>query len=196
MNTNNKNLSLAFNNFKKVCLSNNKKFAHLDEWLYIESRLFCSEMNYKPTSYMKYKLGDILKIEYGVGIGGEISNRHFDIVLTRDDNTKSDCILTVPLTSKPGYGRIMIGVPILEKFVDIINNSVMNISILNFTNDVNKIKNLIANLDNYFYLSYVNPNQIKTISKSRILPFCYNDKVSNYRLPLNKIKIIKNNLCI
>ncbi len=189
MNVNNKKLNLAFKNFKETCLSNNKKFIHLDEWLYIESRLFKSELEIKPKIFVKYNIGDIVKIEYGVGIGSEISNRHFGVVVSSNDNVRNDSIIIVPLTSKPGNGKIMIGFPILEKYVDIINLNFLEMKSLNIKN-VKKIQNLIDEVDKVLCASYVNVSQIRAISKNRIISISKNDKLSNYKLSDDKLKMI------
>ena len=191
MNTNNV-LNSAFDNFKKVCMSNNKKFIHLDKWLYIESKIFESELKYKSKNHKIYKLGDIVKIEYGVNIGSEISNRHFGIVLTCNDNIKNKSIITIPLTSKPGKGKIMIGMPILKKYIYIINDNVMNISIKHIDEDLKKIKKLINLIDKYFCISYANPSQIRAIDKNRILPLSNISKNVSYRLEPEKLKLIYN----
>ena len=188
MNTNNI-LNSAFDNFKKVCMSNNKKFIHLDEWLYIESKLFKSELYFKPKKFMKYKLGDIVKIEYGVGIGSELSNRHFGVVISSNDNIRNDSIIIVPLTSKPGHGKIMIGFPILEKYVDIINSNFLGMKFLDI-DKIKKIKNLIDEIDKVLCASYVNVSQIRAISKNRIISISKNDKLSNYKLSDDKLKLI------
>ena len=189
MNVNNKKLNLAFKYFKETCLSNNKKFIHLDEWLYIESRLFKSELEIKPKIFVKYNIGDIVKIEYGVGIGSEISNRHFGVVVSSNDNVRNDSIIIVPLTSKPGNGKIMIGFPILEKYVDIINLKFLEMKSLNIKN-VKKIQNLIDEVDKVLCASYVNVSQIRAISKNRIISISKNDKLSNYKLSDDKLKMI------
>ncbi len=161
----------------------------MDEWLYIESRLFKSELEIKPKIFVKYNIGDIVKIEYGVGIGSEISNRHFGVVVSSNDNVRNDSIIIVPLTSKPGNGKIMIGFPILEKYVDIINLNFLEMKSLNIKN-VKKIQNLIDEVDKVLCASYVNVSQIRAISKNRIISISKNDKLSNYKLSDDKLKMI------
>ena len=58
---------------------------------------------------MKYKRGQVIKVDFGVNIGSELSHTHFAIVLNSDDSTKNDNITVLPLTSKKGYKRINLG---------------------------------------------------------------------------------------
>lgn len=62
-------------------------------------------MNKNPN----FKRGDVIKADFGVNVGSELSNIHFAIVLNSDDNTSVDNITVLPLTSKPGYKRLYLG---------------------------------------------------------------------------------------
>ena len=62
-------------------------------------------MNKNPN----FKRGDVIKTDFGVNVGSELSNIHFAIVLNSDDNTSVDNITVLPLTSKPGYKRLYLG---------------------------------------------------------------------------------------
>lgn len=135
----------ACNRYKKVFISKHPKFNKLDNWLEKESIIFDSEIkNSKNPKYYKYQQGQILKIDFGVNIGTELSHTHFAIVLNDDDNIKADNITVIPITSKKGYKRIPLGY--------ILNNLYSNSS----KYSTNK--------------SYAMLTQIKTISKKRVLP--------------------------
>lgn len=95
--------------FKKVNESNHPKFAKLDYWLEKESYIFDKETQNIQNQYLKYKRGQIIKIDFGVNIGTELSHTHFAIVLNDDDTISTDNITVLPLTSKKGYKRINLG---------------------------------------------------------------------------------------
>jgi mRNA-degrading endonuclease toxin of MazEF toxin-antitoxin module len=140
----------ACDNFKKVINSNNPKFNKLDNWLEKESNIFVQEIQPSYTKkYYKYQQGQILKIDFGVNIGSELSHTHFGIVLNSDDNIKADNITVLPISSKKGYGRIPLG---------------------NILSDMYSKNSKYQNCQSYALLT-----QIKTVSKQRIL---LNNKIS------------------
>lgn len=143
LNNNYNRIEKAFKNYKNILKLNNDKFITLDRWLEKESNIFIKEtINNLNKKYPKFKRGQIIKVDFGINIGSELSHTHFAIVLNSDDSLYNDNITVIPITSKSGYKRIPIGkilkeaIPKTEKY----------------------------NLDCYAYLT-----QIKTISKNRIL---------------------------
>ncbi len=142
-------IDIACNTFKKVKNSKVDKFNKLDEWLYKESNIFNKEV--KHISYIKlypnFKRGQIIRVDFGVNIGTELSYTHFAIVLNSDDSTRNDNITVVPITSKNGYKKIYLG--------KILKRAMPNTD--------------IYNLNCYAYIT-----QIKTISKSRIFNINFN----------------------
>ena len=102
-------ISTACDTFKKVYHTRKQKFKKLDEWLEKESNEFYDETKNKKLSYLKYSYGQIVKIDFGVNIGTELSHTHFAIVLNSDDTIRTDNITVLPLTSKKGYKRINLG---------------------------------------------------------------------------------------
>lgn len=131
----------ACNRFKKVQLSKKKKFENLDKWLDKESKIFDNEINNSIFKYPKFKRGEIIKADFGVNIGSELSHTHFAIVLNSDDSFYNDNITVIPITSKNGYKRIPLG-KILRK--------------------------AIPNTTKYNLHCYGLLTQIKTISKKRV----------------------------
>lgn len=81
------------------------KFAYLDEWLLKNSKLLLTEAKEYETktnqTYKTYKRGTIIKVDFGVNLGSEMSQVHFAIVLNNYDNPKNNILTVVPLTSKP-----------------------------------------------------------------------------------------------
>lgn len=134
-------IDIACDTFKKVHKSKITKFNKLDEWLEKESNFFDNEVKKTKIKYLRYIKGQIIKVDFGVNIGTELSHTHFAIVLNDDDTILTDNVTVLPLTSKNGYKRIYLG-------------------------DLVSKKNTSSKYQNN---SYGIVTQIKTISKKRIL---------------------------
>ena len=96
-----KKLKDAYNNFKKI--SNNpinNKLEQLPNWLYKASNLLLRENKNEKGKILKLKRGSIIIVDFGVGIGSEISNPHFAIVLTKNDTPYNKTLTILPLSSK------------------------------------------------------------------------------------------------
>lgn len=155
----------ASKKFKNVFNSGVLKFSKLDEWLYKESTIYEKEIyNYKKIIYPKFRRGEIVKVDFGVNIGSELSHTHFAIVLNSDDSIYNDNITVLPITSKSGYRKISLG--------KILNNAIPN---------TNKY-----NLNSYGYLT-----QIKTISKYRLFVIKFKYICDNIILDKIDSEIIK-----
>lgn len=80
-------------NFKKVKNSDIDKFNKLDIWLEKESSIFNNETKHtKVIKYPNFKRGQIIKVDFGINIGSELSHTHFAIVLNDDDTNLNDNI--------------------------------------------------------------------------------------------------------
>lgn len=99
----------SYENYKYVYNSNNSKFIWLGNWMEKESIIFKKEVDKKTYIKPNFKRGEIIKVDFGINVGSELSNTHFAIVLNSDDNNNVDNITVLPLTSKPGYKRINLG---------------------------------------------------------------------------------------
>lgn len=104
-----KKIEESIKNYKYVFNSKNTKFTWLGNWLRKESSFFKNEVDKKLNKNPNFKRGDVIKADFGVNVGSELSNIHFAIVLNSDDNTSIDNITVLPLTSKPGYKRLYFG---------------------------------------------------------------------------------------
>ena len=140
-------------NYKKAHNSKHIKFSKLGNWLEKESSIFKNEAHNKISNKPNFKRGEIIKVDFGINIGSELSNVHFAIVLNDDDNNSIDNITVLPLTSKKGYKRLYLG-NLLKSF----------------------------NNDNYNKKTYALITQITTISKKKIFKdsircFCDSDKL-------------------
>ena len=139
--TKDKLIDFACKKYKMVLNSKNTKFSKLDEWLDKESDIFVEETKTHSKTFLKYKRGQIVKVDFGVNVGTEMSHTHFAIALNDDDTRMTDNLTVVPLTSKNGYKRIN-----LESLI---------------SGDFSSTK--------YQNTTYAYITQIKTISKKRIL---------------------------
>ena len=74
-----------------------------------ESSIFKNEAYNKISNKPNFKRGEIIKVDFGVNIGSELSNVHYAIVLNSDDNNSVDNITVLPITSKKGYKRLYLG---------------------------------------------------------------------------------------
>lgn len=104
-----KKIEESIKNYKYVFNSKNTKFTWLGNWLRKESSFFKNEVDKKLNKNPNFKRGDVIKADFGVNVGSELSNIHFAIVLNSDDNTSVDNITVLPLTFKPGYKRLYLG---------------------------------------------------------------------------------------
>lgn len=102
-------------NYKYAYNSKSLKFTWLGNWLEKESAIFKNEADNKNNNKPNFKRGEIIKVDFGINIGSELSNIHFAIVLNNDDNNNVDNITVLPLTSKSGYKRLYLG-NLLEPF--------------------------------------------------------------------------------
>lgn len=104
-------LDKSFNKFKDLLKSDNTKFKKIDIWLEKESNIFTKEAfkDNLNNLYPRFKRGQIIKVDFGINIGAELSHTHFAIVLNKDDTMHNDNITVVPITSKKGYKRIYLG---------------------------------------------------------------------------------------
>ena len=170
-----KRIDYACQNFKKINKSDNEKFKNLDIWLKKESNIFKREITYIPTKFMKYKKGTIVKVDFGLNIGAELSNIHFAITMDNDDNIYKETISVIPLTSKQGKSRLDLGSLIFDEFINKMNKEIKNI---NNEDDLKEIKDLILEYNKYKKSTFANISQFRCISKNRII------------YPLNKHDII------
>ena len=158
------------------------KFSYLDDWLLKSSKLLLKETdNNKDTlRYKKYERGTIIKVDFGVNLGSEMSQVHFAIVLNNYDNPKNNILTVIPLTSKQ------------SKFNLNLKNLITNL-IYEIEDEIKECKNdkvketKLHNVLNYYKTNKKNTyaccSLITTISKTRILS------------PINEYDIIGRKKC-
>ena len=199
-------LDKSYNNYHKI-IDNNLpyKFSYLDEWLLKKSKILNKEAerlimeleepeNIEKQKFKTYQRGTIIKVDFGVGIGSEMSQVHFAIVLNNYDNPKNNVLTVIPLTSKKKKFNLYLGDLIFNtldnKFkteTDIIKitDKIENNEKLTVEEEtkLNKIATLLTYYENYLKESYACCNLITTISKERIF------------FPINEYDIIGNTKC-
>ncbi len=160
------------------------KFAYLDEWLLKNSKLLLSETmeydNQATKTYKTYKRGTIIKVDFGVNLGSEMSQVHFAIVLNNYDNPKNNVLTVIPLTSKESRFNLDLENLVMDKLIEKIKKELLKIGIkeeLDFKDRTLTIEEQIKLKKLYNVLDYYRSNQkntyacsslITTISKTRI----------------------------
>ncbi len=175
------------------------KFAYLDEWLLKKSKLLLSESNEyeKHTNqiYKTYKRGTIIKVDFGVNLGSEMSQVHFAIVLNNYDNPKNNVLTIIPLTSKKSKFNLDLNNLVIDKLITKIEKELLKIGIkeeVDFEHnqptieEQTKIRKLLTVLTYYkssIKNTYACTSLITTISKTRIFK------------PINEYDIIGKERC-
>ncbi|EID69755.1 hypothetical protein Javan440_0003 [Streptococcus phage Javan440] len=218
----NKQILKASKNFEKVhsTFKNNNKFRFLPNWLEKESNLFLSETQNTSKSYNVLKRGSLIFVDFGINIGSELSNRHWAVVLNKNDSPKSRNLTVLPISSKEKKFSVMIDeviqqkskrflLPILDKigfdYFPIIHYALTEITPFDLgsaeeiyqefliqygdaynsesakeiydngagmekvENTNRKLKDLVNHYQRFNKISYAKCDQIKTISKDRII---------------------------
>lgn len=218
----NKQILKASKNFEKVhsTFKNNNKFRFLPNWLEKESNLFLSETQNTSKSYNVLKRGSLIFVDFGINIGSELSNRHWAVVLNKNDSPKSRNLTVLPISSKEKKFSVMIDeviqqkskrflLPILDKigfdYFSIIHYALTEITpsdlgsaeeiyqefLIQYGDAYNsesakeiydngagmekventnrKLKDLVNHYQRFNKISYAKCDQIKTISKDRII---------------------------
>lgn len=177
------------------------KFSYLDEWMLKKSKLLLTESENlsneddeieKNNKYRVYDRGTIIKVDFGVNLGSEMSQVHFAIVLNNYDNPKNNVLTVVPLTSKNSKFNLNLGALVIKKLTNKIQKEINNLS-NNLTNEENNILETKIKIKKLHTLcSYYKSNEkntyaccslITTISKSRIFK------------PINEYDIIGRTKC-
>ena len=115
--------------------STNLKFKHLANTDLNRAKTFRLEnkniTKNKKKKFLKYKKGTIVFCDFGIGLGEEISLRHFAIVLDNKDNPYKGTLTVIPLSSKNRKGYINLG-------DNLINNIMREVTILVENNSIIK----------------------------------------------------------
>lgn len=197
-------LDKSYNNYHKII--NKKlpyKFSYLDEWLLKKSKLLNNESNRLMTElegvqntkrqlFKTYQRGTIVKVDFGVGIGSEMSQIHFAIVLNNYDNPKNNILTVIPLTSKRSKFNLYLGTLIIDALINKIQKELEPIEKkINNSEDItieehtkmNKLKTLLEYYKSNVKSTFACCSLITTVSKERIF------------LPINEYDIIGRAKC-
>ena len=212
-------INKAFNNYKKII--NQKlpfKFSYLDEWMLKSSNLLLKETKNINQRYRVYKRGTLIKVDFGVNLGSEMSQVHFAIVLSKNDNPRNNVLTVLPLTSKAKKSNLCLGTFIAETIIEKLKKEIDKLEI-NIKDLEKKIKNkdiniekiivekenidfqiekldfLIKYYENNLKVTYGCTNLITTISKSRLIsPINEYDIVGKARCSDEVLNIIDNDI--
>lgn len=186
------------NNLKISGLRMNNKFRSFENWEYIKSTRLLYEIGLSEDKrYKRYPKGSIIKVDFGVNVGGEFSEQHFAITLSKGDRMYNNTIIVVPLTSKKHKNTIDLGKLISDSYIQSLQNQIekiqqqmqeidiekceFNSDYIKEINEIGKILKYYKKIKNNF--SYACIDQIRTVSKLNILP------------PINKYDIVGNYVC-
>ncbi|NRG73931.1 type II toxin-antitoxin system PemK/MazF family toxin [Streptococcus suis] len=143
-----------------------------------QSEQYLFEAENPKRKYWKFARGCLIFVEFGVNIGGELSNNHWAIVLDKDDTPYKTTLTVVPLTSKPSKNVValneLIGYQSLEPIQNEINELNKLINSNQITNQqlyekIGYLREVINYYKKYLKQSYAKCDSIQTISKDRIL---------------------------
>ncbi len=189
-------LDKAYVNYHKIIDKNLPyKFSYLDEWTLKKSKRLLEETelieNKQESKFRTYSRGTIIKVDFGVGLGSEMSQVHFAIVLNNYDNPKNNILTVIPLTSKKSDFNLNLGGLVIEKLIEKVKKEIVNIGIneelsIKKSIDEAKIKKLSTLLSYYksnVKNTYACCSLITTISKTRIFQ------------PINEYDIIGREKC-
>lgn len=155
-----------------------------------QSEQYLYEVENPKRKYWKFNRGSLVFVEFGVNIGGELSNNHWAIVLDKTDSPYKKTLTVVPITSKENDNTIPLHEVIGQQSFRYIDKEIakLELKIANVTTSNEEFKLAIANLKeviNYYgkYLkqSFAKCDSLQTISKDRILK-------KNSLDPVGKIK--------
>ncbi len=189
-------LDKAYINYHKIIDKNLPyKFAYLDEWMLKKSKKLMYETenieNNIIADYRVYKRGTLIKADFGVGLGSEMSQVHFAIVLNKFDNKKNNVLTVIPLTSKKSKYNLDLGILVIATLIDKLKAEMLKIGILeehqkmqpNSESKIKKLNTLINYYRSNIKNTYACVSLITTISKTRILQ------------PINEFDIIGREKC-
>lgn len=79
--------------------NNPSKLDKLSYWIREYVGYLKQEKDFDPSTLLRYKRGDILKVNFGFRVGSELGGLHYCIVLDRNNSIKSSTITVLPLSS-------------------------------------------------------------------------------------------------
>lgn len=114
-------ISKAKNNYDFFVDSQHKinpKCSHVGYWLKRHSSHLIDESKEKRNGFIVYKPGTLIRVDFGVNVGSEITGSHFAVVLNKRDNEFNSVITVIPLTSKMKKNNINVGLEVFNRVID------------------------------------------------------------------------------
>lgn len=95
------------NNLMESYISSNdpdllKKTDLLSYWIETYTQYISSENSFEPSKLIRYRRGDVLRVNFGFRIGHEIGGLHFAVVLDKNNVHNASVITVIPLSSTDG----------------------------------------------------------------------------------------------
>ena len=204
-----------FNDYLNACINcddekQNKKASLLSYWIKDYISYLKNEDDFNPRKLIKYKRGDIIKVNLGFNIGNEEGGLHYAVVVDNNNALNSSIITVIPLTSYKKNAKINSNYDVyignelytklhtkilselsgLEKYIQKINKELKEVSSTSFfstDNDINRqmnqCKKILKEISRMKEGSIALVGQITTISKMRIYdPKNSSNVLSNIRL--------------
>lgn len=79
-----------------------KKTDLLSYWIENYAQYISSENEFEPSKLIRYKRGDVLRVNFGFRIGHEIGGLHFAVVIDNHNAHNASVITVIPLSSTDG----------------------------------------------------------------------------------------------
>lgn len=185
------------NNLRISNLNLPNKFRSFETWELNRSKRLLYEIGREKNTYKRFPRGSIIKVDFGVNIGGEFSEQHFAITLNKKDGMYNNVLTVIPLTSKYHQGSVKLKGLIVDMYFNNLKKEILKLTAeidncpemsVSKTNEFQeKISEMQVILDYYAKLknnfSYALVDQIKTISKLNIVP------------PINRYDIVNRTIC-
>lgn len=175
-------LEKSYQNYRQIIEKDlPNKFLSLEQWLLVKSNKLLYEIE-EPVRFTKrYARGTLIKVDFGVNIGAEFSQKHFAIVISKKDTKLADTLAVIPLTSKEHKNSIPLNSIIIDTALNNIADEMKKLSeeiaekemedtktddeLLQRFTKLRKVKRYYSYCSE---LSYAVVDQIKIISKLRI----------------------------
>ncbi|EHO46979.1 type II toxin-antitoxin system PemK/MazF family toxin [Lentilactobacillus kisonensis] len=104
MNSRKRSSNKIYSNLQFLISKSHNKFKGIDvtRELMTYSQALVEDFNHRKTNsrYQIYKRGTVAYVDFGLGVGSELSGPHYAIVLNKKDNPNNSKITVIPLTSK------------------------------------------------------------------------------------------------
>ncbi len=155
-----------------------KKANLISYWLKDYSQLISFEEKFDPTKNIRYKRGNVVKLNFGFNIGCEYGGLHYGIVLDNNNSHNSPVLTIIPLTSSKA------GKPVHNNSVDLGNEiyRLLKLKYDTISKSLNTEKNEIAAtltlLTKYTNMLY---ESLSEIEKCDVNSSEYHERITNAR---------------